>query len=233
MRWVLIAAGVLSVALLVVLASGWLAFQHIPSWYDPPRVTASDLPRVRSSLPRTYQAFTDAVVGGGRFEFELSSRTLNEWIAARGHLWPDSGEVVPQWFAEPVVAFEEDRIILAGRYERGELRTVVSVHLRLDVREDAIVVRVEKLASGSLKVPRDAVIDVLKERIDALRSRRKSLPDSWRIVTDSLDGVDPVRALEQGVRIENRFYWSNGERHFRLVDVRAGGGRLVLTAESL
>lgn len=121
-RWqhwlVRIAAGT-TIALIAGVVAGWLAFQHIPSWYAPPVVGEADLARVRASLPESYQTFTDRLAEGGTFEFELSARRINEWIAARGALWPDARDVLPVWLREPVVGFLPDRIVVAARYERG------------------------------------------------------------------------------------------------------------------
>ncbi len=231
-RWILGAAIVLAITVVVGLAAGWLAFQHIPSWYDPPQVQAADLPRIRASLPGTYQEFTDLLAGGGVFEFKLAARTVNEWIAARADLWPDARDVFPPWVREPVVAFTNHRIILAARCKRDEVEGIVSAHFAVNVNGDELLFRLTKLATGSLALPMTAVIDALDRRLADLPDLRGSLPNSLQQFADELGRLESIGVLRDGWMVANDLYWSNGRRRFRLLEVRCENGDLILRVET-
>ncbi len=232
-KWIARGMAASSLVSVTVLVVGWLAFQRIPSWYEPPAVEASALPRIRASLPDAYQTFTDQLATGGTFEFELSARTVNEWIAARGELWPDARDALPEGIHEPVVGFVDDRVVLAARIERGRLQAIVSAHFVTTVDADELAIQLVRLATGSLPLPLDSTVDALDDRLDGVMADRDAWPDAMRRMSNATDRLDSVRTLREGLRFENRLYWSNGERYFRIVEIRACDGVLKLTVETL
>ncbi len=232
-RWVGGALVLLTLAVTSALAVGWLAFQHIPAWYDPPQLTPDDLPGVRASLPSIYQEFTDRLAEGGRFEFKLAARAVNEWIAARADLWPDARQITPSWIKEPVMAFVDDRVVVGARYERGDWRAIVSAHFEVAVEGNTLVIRLTKLAAGSLPVPMTMITDTLDKHLADLLGERRSLPGRLDRLSTGMERLDSVRMQHEGWPLENRLYWSNGERYFRLLDVHADDGWLVLRVETL
>ncbi len=223
----------LTLAVTSALGVGWLAFQHIPAWYDPPQLTPDDLPGVRASLPSIYQEFTDRLAVGGRFEFKLAARTVNEWIAARADLWPDARQITPSWIKEPVMAFVDDRVVVGARYERGDWRAIVSAHFEVTVEGDTLVIRLTKMAAGSLPMLMIMITDTLDERLADMFGERRSLPGRLGGLATGRERLESVRTLQEGWPLENRLYWSNGERYFRLHDVHADDGWLVLSVETL
>ena len=227
--------GVIVSAILMASAAavGWLAFQHIPEWYDPPRLTAADMPGVRASLPSVYQAFTDQLAGGGEFEFRLSARTVNNWIAARADLWPDSRELTPPWIKEPVVAFTGGRVVLGARYERDDWRVIVSAHFEVVPTGDTLVIRLVKPAAGSLPLPLALIGDALDEHLADLLGNDGALPVKSNGLPTGMERLESVRTLLDGWELENRMYWSNGERYFRIGEAHAENGWLVLKVETL
>ena len=232
-RWSRRIALAAAVSMLVALVAAWLAFQHIPSWYNPPKITSDDLPRIRASLPNTYQAFTDLLVAGEVFEFTLSAITVNEWIAARAELWPDAQDWVPTNIAEPVVAFDDDALILAGRFERGNFQGILSIRLVISIGSDDLVARVAGVGVGSLGIPKDALIDILDDYLAQWKIDEAVLSETVAGLGRPLVRTKSVRPYFEGVNIANRIRWSNGDREFRLLSVRAQDGLLTLQIEPL
>lgn len=225
-----IAVGVTSLAVIV---SGWLAFQHKPSWYQPPQVTAADVPRIRKSIPERYQSFTDALMAGGTFDYRLTAQTLNEWIAARAELWPDAAGAFGRGIEEPVVAFEGDRVIVSATYHRGNWRTVVSAHHSVRVDEGQLVLQLVKLAVGSLTVPMGPAVKALDARIQPLLAEGGRWCKSLKRLSIAGTRFDSVGDLVDGWGVKNNFHWSNGDRRFRIVAVQAKDGVLNLRVEGL
>lgn len=217
----------------LVVVIGWLAFQHIPAWYDPPQVTHADTARIRATLPAAYQTFSDLLAAGGTFEYKLAARTVNEWIAARASLWPDARDAVPKWLREPVIAFANDRVIIAARFDSGGWRAIVSAHLDFVPGEDDVMIRIAKVAAGSLPVPPRWVartIDQYLAEAEIADSLTGDIPES---LGEALRRPDSAAALSSGVKVPNRWHWSNGDRRFRILDLRAEDGLLTLTVEVL
>ena len=42
------------------------------------------------------------------FEMVVTDQMLTEWCVARGQIWPDAEEWLPNWLLDPVIAFVED-----------------------------------------------------------------------------------------------------------------------------
>lgn len=232
-RWARRAAVASGVALVVGVSVTWLAFQHIPAWYEPPTLTADDLPRVRATLPAAYQEFTDLLADGGTQEFRLSAASVNEWIAAREALWPDSRGMLPNWLKNPAVAFIDNRIIVAAQVERDGWRAIISLHLTVSLETDDMVFRIVKVGAGSLPLPAASIVESIDAHIDAALEHEDELTSILTELTDVDDRLLLKAALAEGVRIRNRLHWSNGERRFRIVDLRTHHGELLLRFESL
>lgn len=231
-RWALRAAMVLTVVGVLIAVVVWLAFQHIPSWYRPIRSSPEIVGRARASLPGTYQSFTDLLNAGRAFEFRLSAQTVNEWIAARADIWPESADALPPEVHDPMVAFDDERMILAARLERGDWKLIASAHLRLVIEGEQLRLFVAKTGAGSLPIPRGrlaAAIEGSAERVTAEREWAASVGQ----VLGGGTATTPAQLLGEGWVVPNRLFWSNGERYFRLTQVRADDGELVLGVEPL
>lgn len=232
-RWLRRMALTSLASMVVVVVVCWLAFQHIPSWYAPPQIEISDIPRIRATLPNTYQSFTDSLVAGDVFEFTLSAETVNEWIAARSAIWPDARDWLPVEIKEPAVAFAGDSLIVAGRVERENWKAILSIHFKVAVDGDELVVQVSKVGVGSLPVPRDALIENLDDYVSQWDIGDADFPDTVADFGRPFIRTQSVRPYFEGVRVPNLIRWSNGGREFRFLAVRADEGVLTLRVEPL
>ncbi len=224
LRWTCVA---LAAAGLVALAGLWLALAHVPGWYQPMIVPPSEYQIVRDDLVMAAEEFSTALVAGEPFRFALTQQELNEWISARWQIWPAAEEWVPRWLAEPMVVFKPDRIIVAGTLERGWLRTVASLHLRVIAEADALRVRLEGLHGGSLPVPATMIEKQLAEfagQTQERLARGQASPQAKAV---------NAAELEQSIALPNEFTWPNGRYDFRIEAIDVDDGRIIVTVRPL
>ena len=217
-------------AVIVALGAAWMAFQHVPSWYRPVYVPADDYQRVRDSLQFACQEFSDGVINQESFRYTLTDRQINEWIYCRGEIWPDAEGVLPAFLAEPMIVFRPGEIILAGRYEGGEVQTVVNAGFTPTIEGDDLLIRLNSAGGGSLPVPRALISGPLAELLtsEQLWSRLQIEPglDNDHLTQDRI--AELIESTAKGWRVRNRFVWPNGKRPFRINGVSVEEHRLIL-----
>ncbi len=197
-------------------AALWLTFQRIPSWYRPEPVPVAQYQLVRNTLTRTVNELSAKLVAGEPFEYIIHQDRLNRWLAARMAIWPGVRQWVPPWLEDPVVAFPDGRIVLAGIANIASVSAVVSLHLSVSAESDGLRVTLHRVQGGSLPVP----LDLFRERIEAALAAGQSNRDrEKRITAAHLFGEAPL---------PNQFTWFNGKVPFRITGVTAEPGQLRL-----
>ncbi len=180
----------------------------------------------RRSLPDAYQLFSDAIVAGDPFIFQLDEQTVNEWLAAREEMWPAASRVIPTQIDAPAVAFRDGVIALAARVKLGGIVTVVSVRSSAQPVDDRVVIDSITLLAGSLPMPLRAVSSIM----DMSRASHVDLR-SFSDPTDPSQPIDQWTDLFDGFAVRNFFYWANGERFFRITRIESANGLLTLGIE--
>jgi hypothetical protein len=134
----------------------WLAFQHKPGWYQPVEANEEVLRRVRRDAPNLADRISDHLVRGIPIDIVLDQATVNEWLAALPHVWPDAGRRFPEDISNPAVSFEPGRVRLGAHLKRSGWRVIgaITVELALDPVGDSVIVRLSGVQGGSLSVPR-------------------------------------------------------------------------------
>jgi hypothetical protein len=209
-----------------------LAFQHIPRWYHPVFVGASDLSRVRNSLPNTYQRLQEQAIGGVPFEFALTDRAVTEWTVARGELYPEAEGWLPPMLQDPVVVFDGDACILAARVEYAGWKTIAAVHLVAGVTNEAITVRVARVSVGSLPVPLSMLEKPLAKLLNDPRLDVEAMPDPLADIILALRAAGPKVLADKGVSVRNLFELRSAHRLVKIRGLSARGGTLTATLES-
>jgi len=217
----------------VFAVSVWLAIRYVPSWYAPPQLSDADLPRRRSSVARTLQDFTDRLIDGDRFTFKLSAHDINEWLAAREAIWPDADRRMPDWLHDPMLTFDDESIIIGARVQRGSWHAVLSTHIYVSPREDDLVVRIGRTAIGAISAPAGYVRDAVDDWLSLLLISMEKMPDSLYEILAAVRDTGTRQVLSEGIRVENRFVWPNGERPFRILSLKAADGWLTLVVEPM
>jgi hypothetical protein len=233
LRRILLATGVV---VLTVLATGWLMFQHIPSWYQPPAIAADD-ERVKNDWVGAMDRLQEALLQEKRpFEFSVTQDQINAWLAIREtirNVFSSAGDWLPSALSDPFVQIESDGLRLAATYRSGGIRTVLSVRLEVTARTDALGVRLTDVAGGALSMPKSW----LKEHLADLDRRFWPAGQRSRYQLGLYEVGSPplprLAGLFEGVKFPNAWIWANGRQPFRITAVRFEPGRLAATIEPL
>lgn len=214
----LVAAGLLT------LAGGWLGLRHIPVWYHPAPVADDQLQRVRDSLTDAFREISDRMVRAKTFEFALTDQRVSEWITARGQIWPDADEWLPDWLKDPVLAFTPGRVVLGVLLDRDGWQTIVGVHFSIQILGHDVVLRLEKVTAGALPVPLAALAGPLEKLIYSDRLDPEAMPDELARAIEKLRDGPALSFLSQDQRIHGPFIWKNGDRPYNLTNIQIGKG---------
>lgn len=231
-RWIRI-PGVCCAALIVSLVAVWLTFQHKPSWYQPARVTESELQSVRDSLTDANLEFNTGLASGQPFDFSLDAKRVNQWIAAREHIYPEAKPWVPSWVRDPVVAFEDGELILAGMVEFEGWKAVASAHMAVELAEESVRVRLAGVRGGSLPIPLSSGDRALGDLARRSTMSDDPLPEALRHLTDEMRARAPSDVLREGTSVANRFEYPDGKRLFRILKCQFNDGTMTLRIEPL
>ncbi|MHC4065210.1 MAG: hypothetical protein ACYSUI_12045 [Planctomycetota bacterium] len=230
--WRRIAVG-LAVAACLALLGTWLALRHVPSWYHPVQVPDRELQRVRDSLTAVFREVSDSLVAGEPFEVTLDDRTVSEWIAARGQIWPDSQEWVPAYLREPVVVFVPGKAVLAAHLEQSGWESIVGLRFSATADNGAVVVRLEDVTCGALPLPLAALREPLDKLIHAERLDIAAMPDELGSIMGKLRGGEGTALFGDGIRFRGPFVWKNGDRPYHIGRIQIGDGWLRVRIDPL
>jgi len=214
----------------------WLAFQHKPAWYRPIRLDELVYQRARGETVATADSISDQLVLGKEFEFVLSDRSVNGWLAALPRIWPEAGQTLPDELRDPAVQFAEDRIRFAAHFQENGWQAIVSVDLFARVTDDgtSVTIALAGARGGSLPVPRAVIERLLGPLIEHARSSETNHDaDATSPWDAAVKGVRSADQLFTGVTNRNDFVWPNGKRPFRIASIRATNGELRIRLQPL
>ncbi len=212
-----------------------MAFQYKPGWYRPVVLDDAGIKRAERQAVAVADDVGDQMVEGRPFDVVLQDRSVNEWFAALPHVWPDARNALPPELTEPVVHFEDGCIKVGAHYAADGWRAIVSMGLTLGVSADgtAVEIALNGARGGSLPIPRsvlDRILDQLSPSAGAGQDEPGGAGDA---LASSLREIESLDDLFEGVRIDNRFVWPNGDRPFRIRSIKIDNGRLRLQIEPL
>ncbi len=229
-RLLRIALMVAFVGCTVGFATLWLVFQHKPDWYRPPPVNEQMLRAARSEVAEIVEGISHRIVRGETFELSFTDETVNQWLAALPHDWPDARRNVPPELRDLVIRFEDGRIRIASLYVKGGWRAVLTVAVEVALSKNGRRISLELIEAhgGSLPVPHSVLAYMLGGLAigggeTVIRGGDPSTPHKPETAADFLSGL----------RVPNRFVWPNGKRPFRIDAIELTQGRIRLRLESL
>lgn len=227
-KTVLTVGGLLFVAL-------WLPAHYRPFWYRPALLDEAESQRARRHAIATTDWVSARMVKKAPFELTLHAQTVNEWIAALPTLLPGVDDDLPSELTHAAVGFEENRIQFGVCWRWPWWQAIVSVQLTADLSDDGrfLRLRLGRLRGGALPFPRSAAVAVLGPVFRAVMGKADGPPAEGGPFVAPFDLLRSIDALFEGVQLENRFEWFNGERPFRLRSIKIDGGELRLWIEPL
>ena len=234
-RRIRLGLGIAFIVSAVVLVTLWLVFQHRPGWYRPEIVTETMLQQARTTSAAAADRVSKRIVEAETFEVRLTADTVNQWLAALPHLWPDARRSIPPEISDLAVHFDDGRVRVGALYAKDGWQAIVSVGLILAVSGDGdgITVTLDDARGGSLPVPR-MILEEILQRVRQGAGRAGANPELDAGTLESvLEGLRSVDDLFDGVRLRNRFVWPNGRRPIRIAAIEADDGELHLQIEPL
>ncbi len=223
------------VALPLAFVALWLALHHKPAWYAPVSLDEAGMRRARHDAVNTTDFIGDQMNHGEPFELVLRDRAVNEWLAALPTIWPEVSEVLPPEVGSPVVSFDDGGIRVGSHVTTSAWQAIVSVGLLISLTADGedLAVELTDVRGGSLPVPQTVLAAVLDPVLRRARRNRRPAGNNVDSVSSALRGVRSTGELFEGIRIENRFVWFNGEVPFRIDAVEIDDGEVRLRLDPL
>jgi len=215
------------------LGTAWMMFQHIPAWYRPVQVPPEYEQAVKDDFLRTQDNLREGLNASPHpFEYHFRQDQINAWLAKRDELWEffhrKSRKWLPPSMSDPQVAIDPEGFRLAVTYRHRDVQTVLSAQFHASADTNGITLKLVQVAAGSLPIP-SSRIQRLLARIDT---------HDWDLkkhtAKQSRDCPSPTLTdLFEGIHLPNAWTWQEGQRTFRIIQLRFEPGELVVTFEPL
>jgi hypothetical protein len=113
------------------------------------------------------------IINEPRWEAVFTDEEVNAWLAE--DLVAHFSDLIPPGVHEPRVAFENDRATLAFQLDRGPIRSLIWVVVRVAVPEpNLLALSIEKIRAGMVPVSSQALLEQITEH-----GRRQGLDIRW------------------------------------------------------
>lgn len=223
------------IAVPLVLVAVWLALHHKPSWYVPAILDQTRIQQARRQAVTTADFISDRMVEGRPFTVVLTEQSVNEWLTALPHAWPDARDALPPEFSNPAIGFRDGKLWIGAHYVAEKWQAIISLGLRFDSSKDKaeLAITLEGACGGSLPLPKMIVRQAFEQLLGQGRRGKRELNGTTRPLLDALQAIQSADELFEGVAVKNRFVWFNGERPYRIESIEIGKGELRLTIEPL
>lgn len=186
-------------------AAGWLLARAEPEYWR--EVDRNDPDVVRRA--EAFEQELERVLGQVRseetsWELRLEQEELREWVATRMPEWlKDNGvqQDLPRWLDQPMVVFEDDQLVVAGRVKFKGRSQIISVQLEpVTGPNGEVELRLAGAAAGRLPLPAGPLLDKLVAHYGSLDSAQAA---AIRKITKDLQGMPlPVVDLSDGRKVE-------------------------------
>ncbi len=149
----LLGCGVLFVAAVgLVLVIGGVAVTRQPEFYTKAlELPPSEAARAGEELKEKVRDVAGDVVDSPRWELRITEQQVNGWLAQQ--LPAEYPNLLPPGVSEPRLAFGEEQIRLACRYEGADIATVLSADVRVVPGEEPNEVHLQLVAARAGLVP--------------------------------------------------------------------------------
>lgn len=181
---------ILAVALVVLAAAGGIlilgayqASRHVPDFYEEVLVVDADRASEEADhLEREVFDLHNQAREEGNWEARFTDQQVNAWLAV--DLPEKFPRALPRGVSDPRVAIDPQGAVVACRYQKGSLRSVLSLRVEVYLTDEPNVVafRIRKARAGALPVPLARVLTTITRVAQKLE-----LPLRWA----QTDG-DPV-----------------------------------------
>jgi hypothetical protein len=189
----------------LALAAAWMTFQRVPSWYRPQWLSRTQIQSLQRDVDASFEHITRQLAAGDPTTITMSSRQLNDLLAARAELWPAAGVWPSPDISALYVSFEARAARVGLRHHWGSIQSVWSATVRPAVDDQTIALVVEEVRAGSWPVP------------------------AWLWPICNGDGRTDQEPC--GLRVRNRFNWPNGSIPFSVAGLELMDDELTIRLE--
>lgn len=185
LRIILLIGCCVPAVLIAVLLGIFLALRYEPKFYrDAFSVEAETQEKASDQMLQRVAALISDVRKPGKWQALFTAEQINGWLAV--DFMKNHPGAMPSFFHDPRVAIESDRVVLACRYQRWIVSTVLTLTVEPYVpEENVLALRIIRARAGLLPMPLGKVLDSISDA--AQRSE-------WRIEWRQAGG-DPVALL--------------------------------------
>lgn len=237
-RWIARFFTVIGVMVPCLAVVGWLTFQHKPEWYRPAHLSTAGLRKARVDVINMVDYMGDRLVEGSPFDLELNDASVTQWFEVLPELYPEFLRLLPSGASEFAVRFLNDRIRMGWLHDvggeaalnpqRGRWRVIAGTAIALHVSQDgqSLELMLRGVQGGSIPIPRF----LLRSWLDPVLSSEAVNLRGFRLLSSTklAYGLHSVDDLFEGVALENRFVWFNGNIPFRIESIAITDGTLRL-----
>ena len=143
----------------------------MPTFYSTALATDPQrLARASDELLEQAAALASRAREAGDWHVVLTAEQLNGWLAV--DLMRNHRDLLPAGMYQPRVAIEEDRLLLACRYERAGASTVLTLDVEAYLSDtNELALRIRKARAGSLPLPLASLLDSISQMARDLELR--------------------------------------------------------------
>ncbi len=165
----LVAIGLIAIGLL------YLASRKAPDFYEQALVAdRKEAEKASDELLERATALASDLEKEGQWEASFSDAQINGWLAV--DLERNHPEALPKSISDPRVAITAEALTLAAGFDRGEVKSVLSLTVGVYVPQpNVIALRIRKARAGLLPLPLDSVLQRVSEAASQL-----NLAVEWR-----------------------------------------------------
>lgn len=165
----LVAIGLIAIGLL------YLASRKAPDFYKQALVAdRKEAEKASDELLERATALASDLEKEGQWEASFSDAQINGWLAV--DLERNHPEALPKSISDPRVAITTEALTLAAGFDRGEVKSVLSLTVGVYVPQpNVIALRIRKARAGLLPLPLDSVLQRVSEAASQL-----NLAVEWR-----------------------------------------------------
>jgi len=154
LKWLIYAVLLLAGCLGLLIGGSYLAARHEPEFYrEALQAQPAQEAELGAQLEQAVLDMRHDAATGGQWQAVFTEEQLNGWLAA--DLPRKFPELLPADVEEPRVAIEENEARIACRYDNGQIATVISFALAINLTDEpnTLAVQISKLRAGMLPVP--------------------------------------------------------------------------------
>jgi hypothetical protein len=155
----------LTIAAATTMWGTWRATQQVPEFYERALAAPPAIQRAAGQqFERQALALHNTIRRPGRWEARFSEEHINGWLAS--DLPQKFPKAMPRGVSDPRVALDEGRGKVAVRYEKGDMKTVVSLDGEAYLTEEPneVAIRIDAVRAGSLPVPLQQFLETIAKR---------------------------------------------------------------------